>query len=132
VEIASKAYAAWAEGDVDAFLEEFVHPEIEWVTPPVSPEPGPFRGHDEIRRMIASYLDSFEVFRPEPERILPAPAADQVVVLATVHTRGKGSGAEVGVRVGHLLTIRDDKVIRFQVFIDQRDALAAAGLDPET
>jgi ketosteroid isomerase-like protein len=131
IEIARRAYEAWAEGDVDAFFEEFVHPEVEWEMPPLSPEPGPFRGHDEVRKMVDGYFESFDVFRPEPERILPATRPDQVVALVTTHTRGKGSGAEVDIRVGHLLTIRNDMVIRFQVIIDQREALAAAGLDPQ-
>jgi ketosteroid isomerase-like protein len=109
-----------------------VHPEIEWVTPSLSPEPGPFHGHDEVRRMVEGYFESFDVFRPEPERLLPAVDADRVLALVTTHTVGKGSGVRVDVRVGHLLTIRDDKVIRFQVITDQREALAAAGLDPDT
>ena len=32
--------------------------------------------------------------------------------------------------VGHLITMRDGKVLRFQVFPDQDEAFAAAGLEP--
>jgi len=131
VELARRAYEAWAAEDVDRFLEEFVHPDVEWLTPPLSPEPGPFRGHDQVRKMIDGYFESFDFFRPEPERILPAASADQVVALVITRTRGKGSGAEVDIRVAHLLTIQDDKVIGFQVFMDRREALIAAGLDPD-
>ena len=54
---------------------------------------------------------------------------DQVLVLATLSVRGRDSGAEFTIPVGHLLTIRDGKVIRFEVFPERDDAIAAAGLD---
>jgi ketosteroid isomerase-like protein len=129
VEIVDRAYRSWRERGLEG-LVSVMHPEIEWHTPPQAPEPGPHRGREEILRVVGSYLDSFEQFLPIPDRILPAAETDQVVVLATLTTRGRGSGAEVVMPVGHLLTIRDGKVARMQVFTEQRDALAAAGLDP--
>ena len=98
-------------------------PEIEWITAAHAPEPGPHHGHDAIRRAIGAYLDSFDVFTPEVERILETQRPDELLVLATTHTRGKGSGAEVSVPVAHLVRVRDGLIVRFQVFVDRELAI---------
>ena len=129
VAIVEDAYRAWGERGIEGLLS-VMHPEIEWYTPPQAPEPGPHRGREAILRVVGLYMESFDLFQPVPERILPAAAPDQVVVLATLTTRGRGSGAEVSMPVGHLLTIREGKVARFEVFTERSEALGAGGLDP--
>jgi ketosteroid isomerase-like protein len=44
-------------------------------------------------------------------------------VIATTHTRGRGSGAEVSVPVAHLIRVRDGRIVRFQVFTDREGAI---------
>ena len=119
-----RAYGAWAAtGSVDSLIDGFMDPEIEWITAPHAPEPGPHFGHEAVRRALAAYLDSFEVFTPEVERILETPRADELLVLATTHTRGRGSGAEVSMPVAHLVRVRDGLIVRFQVFVDREQAI---------
>ena len=127
VALVDAAYRAWREQGVEGLLP-LMHPEIEWHPPAQAPEPGPFRGREEILRMVDSYLESFGEFMPVPERILAGAGPGQVVVLANLTTRGRDSGAEFTMEVGHLLTVRDGKVVRFEVFTDRDAALAAAGL----
>jgi ketosteroid isomerase-like protein len=127
IDVVRRAYASWAAGDLEGFWAA-VHPETEWYPPPDSPEPGPYRGRDEIQRAIDAYLDSFDVFRPEPEEILAGAKLGTVLVLARTYVRGKGSGVEVDIPVAHLLTLRDGEVLRFEVFIDREQARTAAGL----
>lgn len=124
-----RAYRTWRERGIEG-LRPLMHDEVEWHPPPQAPEPGPFRGPDEILRVAASYMESFGEFRPVPDRILPGASRGQIVVLATLTTVGKESGAEFTMPVGHLLTLREGKVVRFQVFTEQDEALAAAGLEP--
>ena len=52
VAIVERAYAVWAERGLDG-LREVMHDEVEWHPPPQAPEPGPFRGPDEIMRVVA-------------------------------------------------------------------------------
>ena len=119
-----RAYETWAAtGSIESLIDEFMDPEIEWLTPSQAPEPGPHRGHEGIRLAVAAYLDSFDVFRPEVERVLATNRSDEVLVLVTTHARGKGSGAEVSVPVAHLIRIRDGKIVRFQVFVDRQQAI---------
>lgn len=129
IAVVERAYAIWGEKGL-AGMRDVMHDEVEWHPPHNAPEPGPFRGADEIIRVAASYLESFGRFRPVPNRILPGAEADQVLVLATLTTIGSQSGVQFTLPVGHLLTIRDGKIYRFEVIPDQTEALAAAGLDP--
>lgn len=127
VAIVERAYRTWHEAGVEG-LRSVMHEEVEWHPPPQAPEPGPFRGRDEILRVASSYMESFGEFRPVPDRIVPGAQPDQILVLATLTTVGRESGAELTMSEGHLLTLRDGKVVRFRVFTDQDEALAAAGL----
>lgn len=127
VALVERAYALWAEDGLEG-LRSVMHEDVEWHPPPQAPEPGPFRGSEEILRIAREYMESFGEFRPVPDRILPAAAADEVLVLATLTTVGRESGAEFTMPVGHLVTVRDGLVVRFRVIPDQDEALAAAGL----
>lgn len=46
----------------------------------------------EIMRVARSYMESFGLFAPVPDRVLPGANPDQVVVLATLTTEGRESG----------------------------------------
>jgi ketosteroid isomerase-like protein len=130
VAVVERAYGLWREQGLEG-LGAVMHDEVEWYPPPQAPEPGPFRGPEEILRVAREYMESFGEFRPEPDRIVPAAQPDRVLVLATLTTVGRESGAEFTMPVGHLLTLRDGLVAEFRVFPDQDAALRAAGLaDP--
>jgi len=129
VAFVERAYGIWRDEGIDG-LRSLMHDDVEWHPPPQAPEPGPFRGLEEILRVLRSYMESFGEFMPVPDRVLAGAEPDQVVVLATLTTRGRESGAELSIPVGHLLTLRDGKVLSFQVFTEQEAALRAAGLKP--
>ena len=83
--------------------------------PPAAPLAGArHRRFDEIRFGLEDVVDGGE--------------PDQVLVLLTLHTRGKGSGVEVDVRIGHVLTVREGRIARGRVYTDPDEARAAAGL----
>jgi ketosteroid isomerase-like protein len=48
---------------------------------------------------------------------------DHVVVLATYHGRGKGSGVEVHQLGAHVFELRDGKVVRLEIFADREKAI---------
>jgi len=126
-EIVRPAYEAWNEGDMGQFFD-LLAPDVEWWPSEQSPEPGPFRGHDELRRFMRSYYDSFDEITFELEDVLEGGEPDQVLVLLTLHTRGKGSGVEVDVRIGHVLTVRGGRIAHGRVYTNPEEARAAAGL----
>jgi ketosteroid isomerase-like protein len=54
---------------------------------------------------------------------------DQVLVFVRQSGRGSASGAGFEIRIAHLWTLRDGKLIRCQAFGDRDEALDAAGLE---
>ena len=48
---------------------------------------------------------------------------DYVVVLATYHGRGKGSGVEINQEGAHVFKLRDGKVVRLEIFASRERAL---------
>lgn len=62
----------------------------------------------------------------EPERFFDA--GDRVLVFVRASATGKGSGAQVELRVAHEFAIRDGRVVRFKVYPDREQALEAVGL----
>lgn len=121
------AFETWDRGDVDGFFT-LLHAEVEWQPPPYSPEPGPHRGHEEVRKGIAAYFEGFEEFRPQIRRIRQASEPGRYLADVTTHTKGKGSGLEWDIDVFHLITVRDGKLAGLTVFTDEAEALEAAGL----
>jgi hypothetical protein len=54
--------------------------------------------------------------------------AERVLVLLDYNGRSKTHGVEMALEGGNLLTMRDEKVARVELFLRRPDALAAAGL----
>jgi ketosteroid isomerase-like protein len=70
--------------------------------------------------------DAWSVWRFEPDRFFDA--GDRVVVFIRVIAMGMASGVPVELADGHVLTIRDGRIISTRVYRDRADALKAAGL----
>ena len=124
-----RAYELWAQGDFEGLLA-LATPDIEWIPPSYTLEPGPLRGAEEVRRGINAYFEDFEEFVPKPEEIFDASRPGEYLVMVRTRARGRGSGAEVTIEVAHLITFREGRVSRVEIFIDRADGLAAAGIEP--
>ena len=122
VRIVRRIYEAWAEGRSAAPL---IERDLEYVNPPDAVEPGTKHG----RRYLAAVRDVYPDFRLEPERFVAV--GDDVVVIATAHGQGRGSGLEIQWKQGYIWTIRNGKAIRFRWFNNPQDALGAAGLSEQ-
>jgi ketosteroid isomerase-like protein len=85
-----------------------------------------YRGHREIGEYFDQLDDVWERQSLEPEEFVEL--GDKVVVSVTITTVGRGSGVETKASAAHLWTLRDDKVVRLQIFQTRGDALEAAGL----
>jgi ketosteroid isomerase-like protein len=124
-----RLYELMAGGEVEPILE-LVDPEIELITP----EGGftaPIRGHEAARKMFASYTESFDEFRIEPQSFFAGQRLGQWVVLVRIEIRGRGSGVELTVEPAHLLEVRDGRIARLEVFpkVRRAEAFEAAGLE---
>jgi ketosteroid isomerase-like protein len=102
----------------------FCHPEVEWT----APEDGTtYRGREGVRQRLEEWLESFDDYRYEVQRIVDC-GGDEVLVVATEVGRGAMSGAEVRSTNYELLTIRDGMIVRIREYYEETNALEAAGL----
>ena len=102
----------------------FCHPDVEWS----APEDGTtYRGREGVRQRLKEWLNSFDDYRYEINRIIDC-GNDEVLVKASEVGRGAASGAEVRQTNYELLTIRDGLIVRIREYYDEGKALEAAGL----
>jgi len=102
-------------------------PEIEFEEDPSFPEAGLYHGRSEVLRYFKNFTASFEQFVFEVEDMKVA-GGDGVLVCFRQSGRGEGSGAEFDFQSAWLFTVRDDRVLRIRSYLDQTEALEAAGL----
>jgi ketosteroid isomerase-like protein len=108
------------------FIEQTCDPEIEWVEDPQRPDARVYRGHAGVRDSFEHWLDQWDEYGFDVERIVDC--GDAVLVVAREHGRGARSGATVSSRIFVVVTFRDGKVLRYREFYDEAAALEAAGL----
>jgi ketosteroid isomerase-like protein len=128
VELTTRFYGlATTKAEILAALPwtmDLCHPEIEWTVP----EDGTtYRGREGVGQRLTGWLESFDDYRYEVQRIIDC-GGDEVLVEATEVGRGAASGAEVRSTNYELLTIRDGMILRIREFYDTGDAFDAAGL----
>ena len=107
-------------------IEQICDPEIEWVEDPQRADGRVYRGHAGVRDSWEQWLENFEAYGFEIERI--DDHGDHVLVVAVEHGRGSVSEAEVSARVYMVCTFRAGKILRYQEFYNEDQALEAVGL----
>lgn len=118
-------YKAINERDYDqgfALLDD----RFEWHEPEEAFLGGTHRGFEEVRRRIEMQLEVFDEFTIEPEEFHEH--GEHVAVPVRQRALGGASGVEVEIRIGHLWTVKNEKVVRLEVFAAREDARRAAEL----
>jgi ketosteroid isomerase-like protein len=100
-------------------------PEIEWVEDPQRADGRVCRGHDGVRESWERWLENFDEWGFEVERI--SDYGDRVLVVCAERGRGSVSEAEVSARNYMVFSFRAGKILRYQEFYDEAQALEAAG-----
>ena len=125
VEALKAVYARWAQGDF--WGAEILDPDIEVVWAQEMPDSGgPTHGIDAMTAGMQNLLAAWDDYIWAADEFMPA--GDRVLVLFTARGRGKGSSVEVEAHWAHLWTFREGKATRVEGFLDQGEALEAAGL----
>jgi ketosteroid isomerase-like protein len=118
---------ALQSGDFDVFLDDYIHPDIEWVPLEGSPDSVDVqRGHAAVRARFVEMLEAMDEPRIEPQEFIDA--GDKTVVAVRMSGRGKASGAEVEGRPFHVVTEEHGKLRRIEWYATHGAALDAAGL----
>jgi ketosteroid isomerase-like protein len=126
VDAASAAYAAFARQDWATFMAVF-HGDAEVREEPGSvPDPGTYRGLEEIERYFRDYYRLFESIAPEVVEVRAA--GDKTVSSLRFRGRARKSGVEVNAPFAQVATWRNGRITLLQHFRTPEEALEAAGL----
>jgi ketosteroid isomerase-like protein len=128
VAIVRSALEALNAGDIDS-LVELCDPGFRLDMSERVLNPATYDGHEGIRRFHGEVYEVWAEFMWEPEELHDA--GERVVALLHSHGRGRGSGLEIDRNVAMVWTVRDGKAVGLRFYIDQSDALKAAGLDDQ-
>ena len=79
-----------------------------------------------MREFFRRWVGAFEDWAYEVEEVIDA--RDAVAVQLHQWGRGKGSGATVDLHFWEVWIVRDGRVVRVTHWVDEADALEAAGL----
>jgi ketosteroid isomerase-like protein len=124
VEIAKRCVDAFNRRDVEALLDLGTP---DWVlSSQLLDASADFRGREGIERFYAMLSESWEEFRTVVDDYRDL--GDRVLCLGRNTARGKGSGVTVDAPTAAILDFRDGKVSRIRLYLDQSEALRAAGL----
>lgn len=122
VERLRRAYEAFNQGGVEAFLERLA-PEFQLRDRESSPDRAATRyGKEGIKQLFDSYMEAFDALRLEPQEFIDC--GDQIVVALHQRVRGKGSGAEVVGNIAHVWTVRGAAPYELRIFGDKESALS--------
>jgi uncharacterized protein len=115
-------YEAIRDRDYDAGFA-LLADDFEWHEPAQAFHGGTHTGFEEIRQRLETQLEVFDEFTIEPEEFRVE--GERIAVSVRQRARGGMSGAAVEIRIGHLWTVRNDRIARLDVFAARDDALRA-------
>jgi ketosteroid isomerase-like protein len=125
-ELVRQAFERWNTEDRESLLET-IDPGVEiHAASAAAFGREPYRGHDGYREWLATMADSFDHWELRPTVFHER--GDTVVVLGTMHLRGRMSGVQLDQETGWVVQLREEKMWRFQAFLNHKEALDAGGI----
>jgi uncharacterized protein len=114
-------YDDWGRGNWRPSFEVYDR-EMEWGWSDEFPGlDGVFKDDRDPNPRLRAWLSEWEHWRAEAEDFLEL--GDYVVVLASYHGRGRGSGVEISQEGAHVFRLRDDRVVRLEIFASRQKAI---------
>ncbi len=114
-------YEEWGRGNWRPFFDVY-DPDMEWGWSSEFPGlEGVYRDSRDPNPRLRAWLSGWEHWRAEADEYLEL--GDYVVVLASYHGRGRGSGVEIHQEGAHVFKLRGDKVVRLEIFATRAKAI---------
>jgi len=111
-------YAAGASGDIEAMFKDFA-PDITWKESDGSRYAGSYTGMEEIGANVFGPINAeWENFGAIPDAIIADEKTGRVAALCTYVGTFRTTGKPQNVRVVHVWTIKDDKIVAFEQVCD--------------
>jgi ketosteroid isomerase-like protein len=126
VEIAKRVVEAFNGRDAAA-ASELTTPDFEWFPAmATSVEGGSYRGDEGIRRYLAEVNETWDELRLVVDEFRDL--GDRVLMFGRIQGRGRGSGVPAEAALSGIVDFRDRLIWRSRNYVDQGEALRAAGL----
>jgi ketosteroid isomerase-like protein len=127
VDVVRRMLRAFNDGDIEAIVAE-CDPTVEWEEQSIPGVEPLYRGHEGVRRWWAATIVQEELGSLEGRLEGVKEADDAVIASVCFEGEGRSSGVRVQMHVHLVLTFREGKAVRRQVFLTLAEALEAVGL----
>jgi ketosteroid isomerase-like protein len=114
------------QDDYARVVARFLDPEFELVPAASAVERRTLRGSEGFVTFLEGGRETWRDARLEAEEFIDL--GDQVLAVGTFRASGRASGVVIEQPNATVWKLRDGRVVGVQLFLDQREALAAAGL----
>lgn len=118
---------ALRRGDLERWLEGF-DPEVEFRLPPEWPDEDVGKGREAAMASMKGALELAEDLDIDVREIRELDTPDRLLVSLHIAATGAGSGVPVEFDRYDVMTMRNGKVFRDEIFLNREQALKAAGL----
>jgi ketosteroid isomerase-like protein len=126
VEIVKRAIDAFSRRDVD-LAATFATTDFEWFPAMLGTvERGSYQGREGVGQNLRDVLETWEELRVLPDEFRDL--GNRVLMLGRMEGRGLASGVPVDAPIGMVFECHGGKISRIRSFLDQAEALRAAGL----
>jgi uncharacterized protein len=125
LQVVRAGFDAFSRGDTPAMLE-LADPSIVFIPIPDTPDVQSFHGHEGLLQGMAQSTEIWDDFSVELREMRDFD--DHVLASCRWWGRGPSSGIEMEADIYALLTLRNGKVVRWQFFASEQQALEAAGV----
>jgi ketosteroid isomerase-like protein len=123
IEVVQALGDAYFRGDEEAMLE-LVDPDVVVTQFPDQPDAQPYLGHQGMLQAMSAWVETWDDYAIEA--VEAKDFGDNILVALRQRGRGKASGVELEANVYFVYTVRGGKVVRWQMFPDEGEAIRAA------
>ncbi len=112
----------WLRGDPATL--ELISDDVVYVSPPTMPGGKTYHGHEGVLQWVVDWRQEWTDYELDVLRVHDL--GDRVVTVERNRATGKRSGVGVDMQTVSLWTLRDGKIVRWQGYASEAEALEAA------
>jgi len=121
IELVRLGYERYAKRDF-AGVFALLSPAIVLEQTPLLPWGGTHRGHEGAKKFFSG-INQFTDATPQPTVFVEA--GDKIAVVGRLVGSARGSGCPIDCEIVHVWTVQEEKIVRFEAYIDTPRMLAA-------
>jgi uncharacterized protein len=126
VELVKRSVEAYWRGDVEGFVKDVADDAELDLSRARGPYRGVHRGREGARGLFTDFWEAWESMTPLSTEYIEV--GDKVVFATRMRFHGRDGVAVGGGGMGAVYTLREGKIVRYQLFQSKAEALEAAGL----